>query len=379
MAKMTPIVQGDTLVYQQQGQNHVLVVGTPDWYAWLMTASTFAFTSDISTFTVRKERAGNKRGGCYWKAYRTQHGKLSSVYLGKSEALTLKRLNETARILAHATGTATGESAQVRMVSSAKTGVLDDPLLATRLHIPRPPSQLVRRRRLVERLQQTVERQLTLIAAPAGSGKTTLLSTWLQDAPVSAAWVSLESGDDYPARFWSYTFTALDGVHPGLGAIGLPLLQSSQPPPLEIILTAIINNLETFHEELVLVFDDYHVITAQPIHTSVMFLLDHLPTHLHLIIATRADPPLPLARLRTRGQLVEIRATDLRFTREEVTSFSLKPAEWNFRLRISWLLKHAPKAGLLDSSWPRSRCKVVRISRNLCRRSPARTASSLTI
>ncbi len=321
MAKMTPMVQGNTLVYQQQGHDQVLVMGTPDWYAWLATASTFTFTSDISTFTVRKERAGNKRGGWYWKAYRTQHGKLSSIYLGKSEALTLERLNEAARTLAHISDIAATGDARVEMASPARTSILADPLLATRLHVPRPPSQLVRRSHLTERLQQAVERQLTLIAAPAGFGKTTLLSAWLQDAPVSAAWVSLDGGDDDPTRFWSYTFAALDSVYPGLSAIGLPLLQSSQPPPLENILTAIINSLEAHSEELVLVFDDYHVINAQPIHASVTFLLDHLPTCLHLVIATRADPPLPLARLRTRGQLVEIRSTDLRFTREEVTSF----------------------------------------------------------
>lgn len=144
---------------------------------------------------------------------------------------------------------------------------------------------------------------------------------WLQEAPVSTAWVSLDSGDDDPTRFWSYTLAALDAVRSGLGAIGLPLLQSPQPSPLEIILTAVINRLATLPGELVLVFDDYHVITAHPIHASVTFLLEHLPAHLHLVIATRADPPLPLARLRSKGQLVEIRSTDLRFTREEATSF----------------------------------------------------------
>ncbi len=196
-----------------------------------------------------------------------------------------------------------------------------DPLLATKLHVPRPPLQLVRRPHLVERLRQAMERQLTLIAAPAGFGKTTLLSAWLQDAPVSTAWVSLDSGDDDPTRFWSYTLAALDAVRSGFGALGLSLLQSPQPPQLEILLTSVINHLATLPGDLVMVFDDYHVITAHPIHTSVTFLLDHLPAHLHLVIATRADPPLPLARLRSKGQLVEIRSTDLRFSREEATSF----------------------------------------------------------
>jgi LuxR family transcriptional regulator, maltose regulon positive regulatory protein len=189
-----------------------------------------------------------------------------------------------------------------------------DPLLATKLHMPRPPLHFVHRPRLVERLRLATERQLTLIAAPAGFGKTTLLSAWLQDAPVSPAWVSLDGRDDDPTRFWSYTLTALDAVRSGLGSIGLPLLQSSQPPPLETILTTVINSLAAFPGELVLVFDDYHVITAPPIHASMTFLLEHLPTNLHLVIATRADPPLPLARLRSKGQFVELRSTDLRFT-----------------------------------------------------------------
>ncbi|MFL5656890.1 MAG: hypothetical protein ACJ8CB_22245, partial [Ktedonobacteraceae bacterium] len=326
---MTPLVQGDRLIHQQDDHEQVLVVGAPAWFAWLETATTFAFTSNTGTFTARKERAGNQRGSWYWKAYRTQHGKHSSLYLGKTEALTLERLNAVAQALAQASSGDEGGAADVERPALPTEEVERrtlttrpaDPLLATKLHVPRPPLQLVRRPRLVERIQHAVERQLTLIAAPAGFGKTTLLSAWLQDVPVSPAWVSLDSGDDDPTRFWSYTLAALDAVCSGLGVIGLPLLQSPQPPPLEIILIAIINRLATLPGELVLVFDDYHVITAQPIHASVTFLLDHLPARLHLVIATRADPPLPLARLRSKGQLVEIRSTDLRFTREEATSF----------------------------------------------------------
>ena len=332
MAKMTPFVRGDRLIHWQDNHEQVLMVGTPVWFTWLETATTFAFTSDAGTFTARKERAGNQRGGWYWKAYRTKYGKHSSLYLGKTETLTLERLNTVAQALAHASSGNEGEATDMErpglpteeMDRRTITGVSADPLLATKLYVPRPPVQLVRRPRLVERLQQILERQLILIAAPAGFGKTTLLSAWLQDAPVSTAWVSLDSGDDDPTRFWSYTLAALDAVCPGLSAIGLPLLQSLQSPqplPLETILTTIINRLATLAGECVLVFDDYHVITANPIHTSVTFLLDHLPAYLHLVIATRADPPLPLARLRSKGQLVEIRSTDLRFTREEATSF----------------------------------------------------------
>ncbi|HYB00549.1 MAG TPA: hypothetical protein VED37_10070, partial [Ktedonobacteraceae bacterium] len=262
MAKTTPIVQGNTLVYQQQGHDQVLLVGTSDWYAWLATASTFAFTSDCGTFTARREQAGNKRGGWYWKAYRTQHGKLSSMYLGKSEALSLERLNEAARTLASVSDATGKGNARVDKAPPATNRVLDNPLLATKLHVPRPPQQLVRRIRLVEQLQQVTERQLTLIAAPAGFGKTTLLSAWLQDAHLSPAWVSLDIGDDDPTRFWSYALVALDAVHAGLGGRQITLLQSPQSPPLELIVIDIFNRIAILPGEVLLVFDDYHVITA---------------------------------------------------------------------------------------------------------------------
>jgi len=197
-------------------------------------------------------------------------------------------------------------------------------LLVTKLAIPPVRSDLVARPRLTNQLQLGIRRPFTLIAAPAGFGKTTVLSAWLEDAPFSAAWVSLERGDDDLIRFWPYVFTALERVHPGSGASALALLQGSDPqqlPPIETILTVWINGLAALPHEMVLILDDYHLITAQPIHQSVTYLVDHLPHRLHLVMATRADPPLPLARLRTRGHLTEIRAADLRFTSEETTAF----------------------------------------------------------
>lgn len=197
-------------------------------------------------------------------------------------------------------------------------------LLVTKLAIPPVRSDLVARPRLTNQLQLGIQRPFTLIAAPAGFGKTTVLSTWLEDAPFSAAWMSLENGDDDLTRFWSYVFTAMERVHPGSGASALALLQGSDPqqlPPIETVLTAWINGLAALPHDVALILDDYHLIAAPPIHQSLTFLLDHLPRQLHLVMATRADPPLPLARLRTRGHLTEIRAADLRFTAEETTAF----------------------------------------------------------
>ena len=329
MAKMTPIVRGDRLIFQQGEDEQGLLVETPAWYAWLETASTFAFSSDTGTFTARKERAGNKRGGWYWKAYRTQQGKLSSLYLGKSEILSLERLNTVAQALAHAPIEDAAGEVDVDMASPPTeevkrhftTTTHGDPLLATKLRIPRPPTHLVSRSHLTERLQRGMERPLTLIAAPAGFGKTTLLSAWLAHAPLPVAWVSLDHGDDDPTRFWAYTLTALERIFPGSGAAALALLQALQPPPLETILTILINQLTALSKALVLVWDDYQLISAPAIHTSVTFLVDHLPPCLHLVLATRADPPLPLARLRVRGHLTELRASDLRFTPEEAAAF----------------------------------------------------------
>jgi LuxR family maltose regulon positive regulatory protein len=330
MAKTTPIVRGNTLTYQQDEQEQVLLVETPAWYAWLETAPTFAFTSEAGTFTARKERAGNQRGGWYWKAYRTRRGKLTSLYLGKSETVTLARLQAVAQALADAlVETAPDNDADVALPSAqaAAQGMRSDsltPPLATKLYVPRPPLQLVRRPRLVERLQQAVERPLTLMAAPAGFGKTTLLSTWLEHASLPAAWISLERDDDDLTRFWSYVFTALARVQQGLGTSALSLLEASplSPlPPIETVLSVWINELATLPHEMALVLDDYHLITATPIHRAVTYLVDHLPPQLHLVMATRADPPLPLARLRTRGHMTEIRAADLRFTSEEVMAF----------------------------------------------------------
>lgn len=165
---------------------------------------------------------------------------------------------------------------------------------------------------------------LTLVAAPAGFGKTTLLSAWSQDqqqAEHAVAWVSLDEKDNDLVRFWSYVLTSLDRFEPSIGKSLLSMFQSPQPPRIEIMLTMLINQLATFSHDVVLILDDYHSITAPAIHQSMTFLLDHLPSSLHLIISGRTDPPLPLARLRARNQLNEIRATDLRFISEEITAF----------------------------------------------------------
>ncbi|MFN2272024.1 MAG: LuxR family transcriptional regulator, partial [Anaerolineae bacterium] len=201
-------------------------------------------------------------------------------------------------------------------------------LLTTKLYIPPPHPNLVKRPRLTKRLDEglCLGHKLTLISASAGSGKTTLLSEWAascgpQSCGRQFCWLSLDEDDNDPARFWAYIIAALQTFYPEVGQSVLPMLQGPQPPSVRAILAPLLNELTALSEPIVLVLDDYHLITAGTIHDGVTFLLDHLPRQVHLVIATRADPALPIARLRARGQLTELRADDLRFTNEEVAAF----------------------------------------------------------
>jgi len=212
-----------------------------------------------------------------------------------------------------------------------------DPLLATKLAIPPARAALVPRPHLIERLQTGLHGPLTLLSAPAGSGKSTLLSAWRttpegKDTPL--AWVSLDQGDNRSPRFWRYVLTALDRAVPGVAKPSLTVLDSSGDPPMEAVLTRLLNALSTRNRDVVLMLDDYHLIEDHSIHDALAYLLEHQPPCLHLLLATRADPPLPLARLRARGDVTELRAADLRFTVEETAAFlstvmglSLSPEE----------------------------------------------------
>jgi LuxR family maltose regulon positive regulatory protein len=206
------------------------------------------------------------------------------------------------------------------------------PLLATKLYIPPVRTGLVSRPRLIERLNAGLHRKLTLVSAPAGFGKTTLLSEWVseiqnRESKIRVAWLSLDEGDNDPARFLAYLIAAIQKIEENVGQGVLGALQSPRLadanalPPVEELVVALINQIHTIPGDFVLVLDDYHLITAQPIHDALIFLLDHLPPQMHLVIATRSDPPWHLARLRGRGQLTELRQADLRFTPDEATAF----------------------------------------------------------
>ncbi|MBC7969099.1 MAG: helix-turn-helix transcriptional regulator [Verrucomicrobia bacterium] len=195
------------------------------------------------------------------------------------------------------------------------------PILATKLYIPSPRPKVVVRPRLIARLNEGLLRKLTLISAPAGFGKTTLVSEWVAGCEQRVAWLSLNKEDSEPIRFLTYFVAALQTIVPNIGEGVLGVLQSPQPPSIEIILTALLNEIASVPNNFVLVLDDYHLIDAKSVDHALTFLLDHLPRQMHLVIATREDPQLPLSRLRVRGQLTELRVADLRFILSEVAGF----------------------------------------------------------
>jgi LuxR family transcriptional regulator, maltose regulon positive regulatory protein len=196
-------------------------------------------------------------------------------------------------------------------------------ILKTKIYYPPLRSSLVPRQRLVERLEKGLRGPLTLVSAPAGYGKTTLMSEWHagtgKDFPV--AWFSIDNGDNNQFRFWGYIIAALSALDDGLVNNAATLLLSPQFPPAEEFITSLINSISSFSKDFALVLDDYHLITALEIHQYLTYLVEHQPPRMHLVLLTRSDPSLPLARLRARGQLMELRSDDLRFTPEEAAEF----------------------------------------------------------
>src|SRR5215204_240482 len=340
MARHIPLVTAGVLRVLEPPGEPTITVDSPGWAAWLRDPATrsFSFRGSNGTFTARKERRSGSEE--YWTAYRKRGGKLRKVYLGKAEKLTLSRLEDAATMLAGRGEVTTADDAgptradgagrevltrsDEYALESSHPGLQGDPLLLTKLSIPSARPSLVTRLRLSERLEEALGGKLTLISAPAGFGKTTLLSMWLavsSRSGRSAVWLSLDPGDNDPTRFWRYFIAAADRLCPGAGDTALVLLQSPQAPPIEAILTTLLNELAELPADAVLVLDDYHLITSRTIHEALAFLIEHLPPQMHLVISTRADPPLPLSRLRARGEMAELGASDLRFTTEETATF----------------------------------------------------------
>jgi len=194
-------------------------------------------------------------------------------------------------------------------------------VISTKLFRPDPRHRTVERTRLHDLLRQGCSLPLTLVVAPAGWGKSTLVADWLRHDRVTAGWVSLDGGDDDPHRFWRYLLLAAGQAGPGAGAAALRRLDAAKSDVLRDVLPTFINEMTSSGAPLVLVLDDYHLITSAQVHASVAALLDRCPPQLHLVLITRADPPLPLSRLRVRGELAELRAEHLRFSLDEAREF----------------------------------------------------------
>ncbi len=194
-------------------------------------------------------------------------------------------------------------------------------LLNTKLHVPSVRPAHVQRVELIQKLDKLREYKLALIVASAGYGKTSLVSEWIAQSPLKVAWFSIDAGDNDPVRFWDYVIAAIQTAHPDIGEQSLTLLHEPQPLPIETILSTLINELSTRSDLLTVVLDDYHIIESSAIHDGLAFLVEHMPLQIRLIITTRTDPPLPLARMRVRSQLLELRSADLRFSPPQIATF----------------------------------------------------------
>ncbi|MEZ4522821.1 MAG: hypothetical protein R3A46_14425 [Thermomicrobiales bacterium] len=210
------------------------------------------------------------------------------------------------------------------MAGAAAQAIEPDLLVETKFFVPQWKHGLINRQTLIDRLNEGAALKLTLLSAPAGFGKTTAMAEWIASARPdrhSIAWVSLDKTNNDPVLFWTYVITAIGRAKPDAGDLALRMLQNPEPPPTPTILTSLINDLSKVDRDLSIVLDDYHAIECESIHKSLAFFLDHLPPRIHLVIASRSDPPLPLARFRGRSESLELRASDLRFSAEEAAAF----------------------------------------------------------
>lgn len=295
------------------------------WLVWLASKASFAFHGRSGRLNVYKEERG--RGGRYWYAYRNDGSHTRKRYLGQTSNVTFARLEQIARLLNSSPAFAPHEAdaAPISAPSRAERAASQRrPLLATRLSQPRLPSTLVERKRLFSLLEEAPRRRLTLLSASGGWGKTTLLAAWALLHPKRVVWLSLDELDNDPQRFWVSVIRAMQYslvCPPTLGEFELAQLRSPRSASLTVLLAGLLDEIAACESEMVLILDDYHLITEQSIHDSLLFLLEHLPANLHLVLSSRVDPPWSLSRLRVRGQMLEIRSEDLRFTEEEAARF----------------------------------------------------------
>ena len=324
--KRIPFVANGMLHVAAARDTAEVVVGSPAWFAWLAddSARSFSFRSPAGDYTARKER--RQRGGAYWVAYRTAAGRQYKKYLGTVADLTPEQLADAAGALAariaDATATAGDSAAGPRESPGRMAKNTAGLLLATKLFVPRPRPDLVPRPRLLARLDEGLDDGgCLLLSAPAGTGKTSLLAAWAARLDRPVAWLALDERDQEVHQVLRYLVASLQTIAPECGRTALALLDAPPTAPPEMVLTSLLNDLAALPAPALLVLDDYHLVRAPAVHAAIEFLLNHLPRTLHLAIVTREDPPLPLPRLRARGQMTEVRAADLSFNVEEAAAF----------------------------------------------------------
>lgn len=289
-----------------------IALDSAEWHAWLDDDRnpSFVYRDAGGGFTARRER---QRNGWYWYAYRRVGGKVRKRYLGRAADLNAARLRQVA-----------AEFAAIAAPGAPTMPPQSTPLAAlpARIRPPLPRPALVERPRLMARLDAALATPLTLVSAPAGFGKSTLLAAWAARAPeLTLAWISIDTELADAGHFWGTVAAAIEETHPASGASLPALLEAPQTPSPSALVQALLRDLGDGPDRLALVLDDYHLIDSPAIHEALTILVDRLPPHIHLIIGTRADPPLPLARWRVQGRLAELRAADLRFTTEEAAAF----------------------------------------------------------
>ncbi len=325
MQRTHPIVKSGRL-YLTESDGDPIDVGTPAWYDWLEHHTTFTFVARAGSITVRK--SGTHPGDHDWKASRTRMGKVFHVSLGPSRALTLSRLRAAAQRLvkksAHVPSTlspATPAASTLAVPTSAATVNPPSSLIQRKLYRPPSSSDIIRRTRLIERLNSGLSSRFSLVSAPAGFGKTTLLAEWVSTIDRPTAWLSLDAHDNELRVFVYGLAAALQRIFPDAFEATASLLKASQIPSPDQVATLLLNDLADVPGDVMLVLDDYHLIHTSEVHTLLELLIEHMPLHLHLVLIGRSDPPLSLAKWRANSYLNELRGDDLRFTLDETETF----------------------------------------------------------
>jgi LuxR family maltose regulon positive regulatory protein len=331
------VESGSYQLYYPEGAFQKVDQANPNWFEWLNQASSFSFQGQAGRLNLLKEARGDET---YWYAYRRQGRRTTKKYVGHTSRLTISYLEELAASLRPSGSTEQNpleDQSQPDKTTSDQAPVREEiyPLLLPKLSLPRLHSGLIERPHLITRLDKVLDYKLTLVLAPAGFGKTTLVRQWLAARNLAKAkegdfppvsWLSLEAGDNDPGRFWRYLITACQTFHPAVGGETLNQLKMLAQPPfekgsLEQLLITLLNELFQTKSPGILVLEDLQHLTSPYLHQTLEFFLDHLPSQLHVIIITRSEPLLPLARWRALNELNEVRSADLRFTVSHTKAF----------------------------------------------------------